>query len=237
MPPLRHLVFFKLSAAATPAKVASMRQALLALPSQIPGTLYYNVFHHYEPLIPSTYPAANKGYSLVIDSIFDGQAALAAYAPHPAHQAAVNDHIAPIREDNLVIDYELPASFNIDAFKQLQSSYDHLRHFIILKAKKEVDQTAWTTIIKQIEQIETEIPTIINTSSGAQDTASMYQGYADRSKGFKEVVEMVMKPPSSLEQYLFHPKHDAVVQGLKPLSDDIFIFDYVCGGTGTGKRE
>jgi len=188
-------------------------------------------------LIPSTYQSANKGYSLVIDSIFKDQQALADYAPHPAHQNAIKDYILPIREDNIVLDYELPHTFNIDAFKQYQASADHLRHFIILKAKDTIaDTIEWAAVLKQTISLELDIPSIINIMTGAQDTSSMYSGYADRSKGFKDVIEMVMKPPGSLEQYLWHPKHEQVVAALKPLKEDVFVFDYVCGmGTGTGR--
>jgi len=99
-----------------------------------------------------------------------------------------------------------------------------------------VDHQQYIAAIKATAALDLQVPTVIHVSTGAQETGSMYQGYADRSKGFKEVIEMVMKPPASLETYLHHPAHVEVVKELHIVTEDIFTFDYVAGaGSGTGQ--
>lgn len=226
MPLLRHLVFFKFSSAATPAKIAALKQAFNALPSQIPGISYYQLFDSYEPSIPSKYPALNQGYSVVIDSIFESHHALSLYAPHPAHQGAINNYLAPIKEDNLVVDYELPSSFDIAAFKKYQSSNEYLHRLVLVKPKGDSSNKE---VIQETIGLQQQIPFIKYTISGTQDTNNMYQGYNDRSKGFKDVVEFYVSPISKREEYLANPHRLAALEKGKNASADVFIFEYVCG--------
>lgn len=216
-----------------------MTSSLNALPSQIPGTVYYRVFHHYDSTSTTTSSSSslNQGYSLMIDSIFENQAALSVYAPHPAHQSSISNYIIPIRQDNLVVDYELPTSFNLENFIDYQSKSDYLRHFVLLKPKIDSYNTAeWNNKVKSLHSLADEIPCILNTMTGRQDSGNMYSGYADRSKGYKEIVEMVMKPVESIHDYYSHPAHIEVVKGFQGILEEVFCFDYVCGkGSGTGR--
>jgi hypothetical protein len=223
MPPLRHLVFFKFLASSTPEQQLAVKNALSELPSIIPNILFYKVYPLAHNLYPNHSPL-NRGYTLLIDSIFTDQSALSVYAPHPAHQGVISKFIAPIRDDNLVIDYELPDRFNLDAFKQLQSP-PHIRHLVLYKPKDEVkDEVA--TINQELEQLQVSIPTILSTSTGQQRTAQMYDGYNDRSKGIHNVVDMVMKDGQGLGVYIDHADHHKFVKKRGKQLEVLMTFDY-----------
>jgi len=222
MPPLRHLVLFKLSSAATAERVTAMKNALMTLPTLIPNILYYQVVPHL-----SHPPASNQGYSLMIDSIFADIPALAHYAPHQAHQDVIKNYIMPIREDTLCVDYELPESFNIDAFQQLQHQ-PHVRHIRVMKPKTS-SINAFNTAQSSLSQLEIKVPGILSVMHGAQPVTSLYPGYVDRSQGLLNVIEFVLKDKTALSTCLSHADYQRVTKDLETHLDNAVTFDYECG--------
>jgi hypothetical protein len=223
MPPIRHLVFFKFLASSTAAQQQRVSTELCKLPSVIPNILFYQVYPIFRSIQPG-HPDLSGGYSMVIDSIFADAAALSVYAPHPAHQGVISQFIAPIREDNLVVDFALSERFNVDAWKQLQVP-PHLRHFVVVKVKEEYKEEG-AAIRRELAELQSSIPVLLSGVDGEQRQEDLYQGYNDRSKGFVHAVEFAIKDKEGLKEYLDHPAHIAFSKKNLPKLDSAVVFDY-----------
>jgi hypothetical protein len=77
---VRHILLLQPKPETTPARIESCRTALLALVGEIPGLLDCHWGANFAD--PSRTEGLTHGFSMD----FVDQAALAAYAPHPAHQ-------------------------------------------------------------------------------------------------------------------------------------------------------
>lgn len=93
-----HIVVLRLKADAAPAQVDELLAALGDLPAQVPGILALDCGRNFSP-------ARAQGYDLGLVVRFRGKAELAAYGPHPAHQA-VRRRIDALCSDVLVLDFE-----------------------------------------------------------------------------------------------------------------------------------
>ena len=49
----------------------------------------------------------------------------------------------------------------------------------------------------------------------------------DRAKGFTHCFIVTFKNRAGLDVYLPHPEHQAFVKILKPILDDVFVFDFI----------
>jgi hypothetical protein len=49
----------------------------------------------------------NQGFEIGLVVRFVDRAALEVYLPHPAHRGAVDQFVAPIKADVIVVDYEI----------------------------------------------------------------------------------------------------------------------------------
>lgn len=96
---VEHVVLFKTSPGAPESARQAMIDALAALRHQVPGILDLSVGRNFSD--------RNQGYDVGLVVRFESRAALEAYLPHPAHRAAVDRFVAPIKEDVLVVDYDL----------------------------------------------------------------------------------------------------------------------------------
>lgn len=94
-----HVVLFKWKPEATAEQVAQTRAALLSLKDSVPGILEIHCAENFSD--------RSKGYQTVLIVRFESREALAAYLPHPAHRAVVEQFIVPIRDDSLVVDIDL----------------------------------------------------------------------------------------------------------------------------------
>lgn len=94
-----HLVVFKLSANASPAKYQELLDQLLAFRGRIPGIVDIsagiNVTEETENI---------HGYTLGLRVTFEDRESLRAYGPHPLHQQFVKS-LDGILENVVVVDY------------------------------------------------------------------------------------------------------------------------------------
>lgn len=99
---VKHIVCFKLkdhAEGATRAENASMLKGRIeAMRGTIPGMLELEVGINFEP--------SDAAYDLVLYSVFESRAALAAYQTHPEHLAAV-EVIRRVRDARIVVDYDV----------------------------------------------------------------------------------------------------------------------------------
>jgi Stress responsive A/B Barrel Domain len=96
---VEHVVLFKLKAEATAEQKQAAMQALRGLQQQIEGIVDLSCGENFSE--------RSQGYAIGLVVRFRDRAALEAYLPHPAHRGAVEQFIHPIREDVIVVDYEL----------------------------------------------------------------------------------------------------------------------------------
>ena len=98
---VRHVVVFKFKAAATPAQIKQVTDALVALKGKIPGIVAV------EHGVNNSPEKKNLGFTHVFLITFEDAAARDAYLPHPEHQkfGALLGSLS-VMEDVFVVDYE-----------------------------------------------------------------------------------------------------------------------------------
>ena len=95
---VEHLVLFKLKPDATAQQVSDMLAALERLAQQIDTVRELSCGHNFSD--------RGNGHQVGLLVRFADRAGLAAYLPHPAHQACVAEYVKPILDDVTVVDYE-----------------------------------------------------------------------------------------------------------------------------------
>lgn len=93
-----HIVFFKWKAGTSDAALAAMRDAILGLKAAMPGVIT-------EISFGKTFTDRGRGFTHALLVKFPAPDCLPVYDAHPAHQALVKEHVAPVREDVMAIDY------------------------------------------------------------------------------------------------------------------------------------
>src|SRR5438876_493881 len=96
---VEHVVLFKTTGEATEEQRARMVAGLRALKEQISGILDLSV--------GSNFSERSQGFDIGLVVRFQDRAALEVYLPHPAHRACVAEYVTPIKEDVIVVDYEI----------------------------------------------------------------------------------------------------------------------------------
>jgi len=96
---VEHVVLFKVTAEATEEQQERLIVELGALKEKIPGIVDLSVGRNFSD--------RNQGFEVGLVVRFVDRAALDAYGPHPAHQACVQQFVAPIKQDVIVVDYEI----------------------------------------------------------------------------------------------------------------------------------
>jgi len=96
---VEHVVLFKTVPAATEEQRRQMIAGLRALRTQVPGIL--------ELTVGRNFSARSQGFDIGLVVRFVDRAALEAYLPHPAHRDCVDRFVTPIKEDVIVVDYEI----------------------------------------------------------------------------------------------------------------------------------
>jgi len=95
------------------------------------------------------------------------------------------------------------------------------RHVVCFKFKEEATP-------KQIKKIETEFAALekkIETITGLEWGTNISP--EDRAKGFTHCFIVSFKDRAGLDVYLPHKDHQAFVAILKPILDDVFVFDFI----------
>lgn len=96
---VEHIVLFKWKAGTTPEQIDAVMEALRELKAKIPGIVDLSCGENFCDR------AQGFQHGLVVR--FTDREALAAYSPHPAHQAVVQNQIKPILADIIALDYEI----------------------------------------------------------------------------------------------------------------------------------
>jgi hypothetical protein len=96
---IEHVVLFKLRPGTSTAERQAAIEALKALRNQIEGIV--------DLTCGENFSERSQGYGIGLVVRFRDRTALDTYIPHPAHRGAVEKYIHPIREEVIVVDYEV----------------------------------------------------------------------------------------------------------------------------------
>lgn len=96
---VEHVVLFKVTPEATEEQKERLIAELGALKGKIPGIVDLSVGRNFSD--------RNQGFEVGLVVRFVDRAALEAYGPHPAHQGCVQQFVAPIKQDVIVVDYDI----------------------------------------------------------------------------------------------------------------------------------
>jgi hypothetical protein len=96
---VEHVVLFKWREDAAPGDIARAIQGLKNLKNDIPGIV--------DLTVGDNFSNRSQGFQCGLVVRFEDRRALEEYGPHPAHQAVVQNLLAPIRVDIIAVDYEI----------------------------------------------------------------------------------------------------------------------------------
>ncbi|HEU4751585.1 MAG TPA: Dabb family protein [Armatimonadota bacterium] len=96
---VEHVVLFKTTPEATPEQKQRAMAELKALKEKIPGIV--------DLTVGANFSERSQGYDIGLVVRFVDRAALEVYLPHPAHRGCVDEFIAPIKADVIVVDYDI----------------------------------------------------------------------------------------------------------------------------------
>ena len=94
---VEHLVFFKLKPETPEASKINMLEKLRSLQGEIPEIL--------EISCGENFTDRAKNFNLGLRVLLNSKADLSTYSNHPAHLEVVNNHIKPILDDIIALDY------------------------------------------------------------------------------------------------------------------------------------
>ena len=97
---VEHIVLMKLKADVTEEQIGALTQALLKMGDEIPG------IEEISAGVNSSSEGKNQGYNYGMLVRFPDAAARDNYLPHPFHLKTSSEHLRPMADDVLVLDYE-----------------------------------------------------------------------------------------------------------------------------------
>lgn len=95
-----------------------------------------------------------------------------------------------------------------------------LRHVVAFKFKEEATQAQIDEVTKAFENLENEIPFIVDFEWGTNVSPE------GLDKGFTHLFFMTFKTAADRDAYIPHPAHKAFVETLPPVLDEAFVIDY-----------
>ena len=95
------------------------------------------------------------------------------------------------------------------------------RHVVCFKFKEDAKPAQIKTIEKEFAALKGKINTILSLEWGTNVSPE------DRAKGFTHCFIVTFKDRAGLDVYLPHADHQAFVKVLKPILDDVFVFDFI----------
>ena len=95
-----------------------------------------------------------------------------------------------------------------------------IRHIVCLKFKEEASSKQIGEIEKSFPALQQSIPGIVSIEWGTNNSPE------GLNKNFTHCFIVTFKDEEARSNYLPHPNHQAFVDILKPLLDDVFVIDF-----------
>lgn len=94
-----------------------------------------------------------------------------------------------------------------------------IEHVVLFKIKASATDRQKTDMLQRLLALKDRIPGIVHASAGAN--------FSDRARGFTHGFVVRFVDRASLDAYLPHPEHQAVVEKfVKPISEGVLVVDY-----------
>lgn len=95
-----------------------------------------------------------------------------------------------------------------------------IRHLVCLKFKKEASSSQILEIEQKFPALQNTVPGIVSIEWGTNNSPE------GLNKGFTHCFLVTFVNEEARSAYLPHSNHQAFVEILKPLLDDVFVIDY-----------
>lgn len=97
-----------------------------------------------------------------------------------------------------------------------------VEHIVLFKFKADASTEAVRHIQERLASLKSQIPGIVDLTVG--------ENFCERNQGFTHGIVVRFDNRASLEAYLPHPSHQAVVQEtIRPILEDLISVDYEIG--------
>ena len=104
--------------------------------------------------------------------------------------------------------------------KEQKPINNRIRHIVCLKFKREASSEQIREIEQKFPSLQQSIPGIISIEWGTNNSPE------GLNKDFTHCFIVTFIDQEARSNYLPHPNHQAFVDILKPLLDDVFVIDY-----------
>ncbi len=94
------------------------------------------------------------------------------------------------------------------------------RHAVFFKFTETATEEGIQKVVDEFLLLKEKIDTIVDIEWGTSESVEGLDG------GFTHVFFVTFADVEGLKTYLPHPAHEAFVEILKPILDDVFVFDY-----------
>ncbi len=95
-----------------------------------------------------------------------------------------------------------------------------IRHILLVKFKDTAKIGEIEYLMSLFVEIPNQIEGVVSVEWGINDSPE------HKNAGFTHSVFMTFADEAGRQNYLPHPKHDALKEVFRPLLDDIIVFDY-----------
>ena len=104
------------------------------------------------------------------------------------------------------------------------------RHFVSFKFKPSTSKEQIQNVTNVLYALKDKIPQVISIEYGANNSPE------DLNKGFTQSFLITFANEKDRDIYLTHPEHEKFKALMKPLVEDVFVFDYLLNDGSTSAR-
>lgn len=95
-----------------------------------------------------------------------------------------------------------------------------IRHILLIKFKQSIELFQINEIQTLFESLPTKIEGVVSVEWGLNNSPE------NKNQGYTHSVLMTFTNEEGRQNYLQHPEHEALKKALKPLLEDLLVFDY-----------
>lgn len=101
-----------------------------------------------------------------------------------------------------------------------QESQKVLRHVVLFKFKESAAKEQIERVVAEFSDLPKKIDTIVDFERGTDVSVE------NKSHGFTHGFVVTFRDEAGRDKYLPHPDHQAFVQIVRPVLEDVLVFDY-----------
>tara|TARA_R110002096_G_scaffold292391_3_gene486919 strand:+ start:6031 stop:6411 length:381 start_codon:yes stop_codon:yes gene_type:complete len=116
----------------------------------------------------------------------------------------------------------LLSTFILSGMAMADDNLGNFRHVVLFKFKEGTTEEQIANVESEFKKLPSKIDTIVDFEWGTSKTVE-----ADLAQGYTHCFLVTFKNKAGLETYLPHPDHQAFVSIVRPLLEEVHVFDYV----------